>query len=281
MSSSQTAKVTKLESLSDPEKVKKFIVDVTNASRKTEVKETKTEKTVVRGNLGMLIKARVIPYTNKLTGDTVSPDGTEDVLPGENFGAKKWSDDLCTTAEETLYALFRDWLGDKLAKKIHDKFDSAFEAEGTEVLRYIYTFRGAEDAHTKNTTARANFDAHRMTRIRAGVTGAELVDWVETLEALNEELRKQEDDEDLIAYVLDAVSDEALHDKLSKAHESLPTLSRADIEKVKSEWRASQRRLVHSKKSLDQTIHAECTTARRRSGKSLPAGEVLQPTSCK
>ena len=67
-------------------------------------------------------------------------------------------------------------VGDKLAKKIHDKFDSAFEAEGTEVLRYIYTFRGAEDAHTKNTTARANFDAHRMTRIRAGVTGAELVD---------------------------------------------------------------------------------------------------------
>ena len=45
MSSSQTAKVTKLESLSDPEKVKKFIVDVTNASRKTEVKETKTDKT--------------------------------------------------------------------------------------------------------------------------------------------------------------------------------------------------------------------------------------------
>ena len=63
MSSSQTAKVTKLESLSDPEKVKKFIVDVTNAARKTEVKETKTDKTVVRGNLGMLIKARVIPYT--------------------------------------------------------------------------------------------------------------------------------------------------------------------------------------------------------------------------
>ena len=49
MSSSQTAKVMKLESLSDPEKVKKFIVDVTNAARKTEVKETKkNDKTVVR-----------------------------------------------------------------------------------------------------------------------------------------------------------------------------------------------------------------------------------------
>ena len=49
----------KLESLSDPEKVKKFIVDVTNAARKTEVKETKkNDKTVVRGNLGMLIKRR-------------------------------------------------------------------------------------------------------------------------------------------------------------------------------------------------------------------------------
>ena len=94
MSSSQTAKVTKLESLSDPEKVKKFIVDVTNAARKTEVKETKTDKTVVRGNLGMLIKARVIPYANKLTGEIVSPDGNEDVLPGENFGATKWSEDL-------------------------------------------------------------------------------------------------------------------------------------------------------------------------------------------
>ena len=47
MSSSQTAKVMKLESLSDPEKVKKFLVDVTNAARKTEVKETKkTDKTV-------------------------------------------------------------------------------------------------------------------------------------------------------------------------------------------------------------------------------------------
>ena len=57
MSSSLTVKVTKLESLSDPEKVKKFIVDVTNVARKTEVKETKNEKTVVRGNLGMLIKA--------------------------------------------------------------------------------------------------------------------------------------------------------------------------------------------------------------------------------
>ena len=268
MSSSQTAKVTKLESLSDPEKVKKFIVDVTNASRKTEVKETKTDKTVVRGNLGMLIKARVIPYTNKLTGDTVSPDGTEDVLPGENFGAKKWSDDLCTTAEETLYALFRDWLGDKLAKKIHDKFDSAFEAEGTEVLRYIYTFRGAEDAHTKNTTARANFDAHRMTRIRAGVTGAELVDWVETLEALNEELRKQEDDEDLIAYALDAVSDEALHDKLSKAHESLPTLSRADIEKVKSEWRAcTERHVTRTERRRDQQAMA---------AQSVPSGQSAE-----
>ena len=197
MSSSQTAKVTKLESLSDPEKVKKFIVDVTNAARKTEVKETKTDKTVVRGNLGMLIKARVIPYANKLSGEIVTPDGNEEVLPGENFGATKWSEDLLTTAEETLYALFRDWLGDKLAKKIHDKFDSEFDAAGSEVLRYMYTFRGAEDAHTKNTTARANFDAHRMTRIPVGVTGAELVDWVETLEALNEELRKQEDDEDL------------------------------------------------------------------------------------
>ena len=80
MSSSLTTKVTKLESLSDPEKVKKFIVDVTNAARKTEVKETKkNDKTVVRGNLGMLIKARVIPYNDKLTGDIVSPDGNEDV----------------------------------------------------------------------------------------------------------------------------------------------------------------------------------------------------------
>ena len=135
MSSSQTAKVTKLESLSDPEKVKKFIVDVTNVARKTEIKETVKDKTVVRGNLGMLIKARVIPYANKMSGEIVTPDGDEDVLPGENFGAKKWSDDLCTTAEETLYALFRDWLGDKLAKKIHDKFDSEFDAAGTEVLR--------------------------------------------------------------------------------------------------------------------------------------------------
>ena len=132
MSSSQTAKVMKLESLSDPEKVKKFLVRRGRdqcAARKTEVKETKkTDKTVVRGNLGMLIKARVIPYNDKLTGDIVSPDGNEDVLPGENFGTTKWSEDLIATAEETLYALFRDWLGDKLAKKIHDKFDSEFEA---------------------------------------------------------------------------------------------------------------------------------------------------------
>ena len=111
MSSSQTAKVMKLESLSDPEKVKKFIVDVTNAARKTEVKETKkNDKTVVRGHLGMLIKSRVIPYSDKLNGDIVTPDGSEDVLPGENFGTTKWSEDLITTAEETLYALFRDWL---------------------------------------------------------------------------------------------------------------------------------------------------------------------------
>ena len=129
----------KLESLSDPEKVKKFIVDVTNAARKAEVRETKKgDRTVVRGHLGMLIKARVIPYNDKLTGDIVTPDGNEDVLPGENFGATKWSEDLITTAEETLYALFRDWLGDKLAKKIHDKFDSEFEASGTEVLRYMH-----------------------------------------------------------------------------------------------------------------------------------------------
>ena len=83
----------------------------------------------------MLIKARVIPYTNKLSGEIIVPEGTEDVLPGENFGATKWSEDLCTTAEESLYALFRDWLGDKLAKKIHDKFDAEFDAEGSEVLR--------------------------------------------------------------------------------------------------------------------------------------------------
>ena len=79
-------KITKLESLSDPEKVKKFIVDVTNVARKTEIKETVKDKTVVWGNLGMLIKARVIPYTDKWTGEIVRPDGTEDVLPGENFG---------------------------------------------------------------------------------------------------------------------------------------------------------------------------------------------------
>ena len=257
MSSSITNKVTKLESLSDPEKVKKFIVDVTNVARKTEIKETMRDKTVVRGNIGMLIKARVIPYTNKLNGEIVWPDGTEDVLPGENFGATKWSDDLCETAEELMYALIRDWLGDKLAKKIHDKFDAEFDAAGSEVLRYIYTFRGAEDAHTKNTTARTNFDNHRMTRIPVGVTGAELVDWVETLEALNEEMRRKEDDEDLIAYVLDAVSDEALHDKLSKAHESLPSASRTDIEKVKSEWRAcTERHVVRSERRRDQQAMA-------------------------
>ena len=136
------------------------------------------------------------------------------------------------------------------------------------MLRYIYTFRGAEDAHTKNTTARANFDAHRMTRIRAGVTGAELVDWVETLEALNEELRKQEDDEDLIAYALDAVSDEALHDKLSKAHESLPTLSRADIEKVKSEWRAcTERHVTRTERRRDQQAMA---------AQSVPSGQSAE-----
>ena len=50
----------------------------------------------------------MIPYNNKLTGDIVSPDGNEDVLPGENFGTTKWSEDLIATAEETLYALFRD-----------------------------------------------------------------------------------------------------------------------------------------------------------------------------
>ena len=93
-------KITKLESLSDPEKVKKFIVDVTNVARKTEIKETVKDKTVVRGNLGMLIKARVIPYTNKLNGEIVWPDGSEDVLPGENFGGTTWSADLCETAEE-------------------------------------------------------------------------------------------------------------------------------------------------------------------------------------
>ena len=250
-------KITKLESLSDPEKVKKFIVDVTNVARKTEIKETVKDKTVVRGNLGMLIKARVIPYTNKLNGEIVWPDGSEDVLPGENFGGTTWSADLCETAEELMYALIRDWLGDKLAKKIHDKFDAEFDAAGSEVLRYIYTFRGAEDAHTKNTTARTNFDNHRMTHIPVGVTGAELVDWVETLEALNEEMRRKEDDEDLIAYVLDAVSDEALHDKLSKAHESLPGESRADIEKVKSEWRAcTERHVVRSERRRDQQAMA-------------------------
>ena len=84
----------KLESLSDPEKVKKFIVDVTNAARKAEVRETKKgDRTVVRGHLGMLIKARVIPYNDKLTGDIVTPYGNEDVLPGENFGTTKWSED--------------------------------------------------------------------------------------------------------------------------------------------------------------------------------------------
>ena len=51
MSSSLTMKITKLESLSDPEKVKKFIVDVTNVARKTEIKETVKDKTVVRLSL--------------------------------------------------------------------------------------------------------------------------------------------------------------------------------------------------------------------------------------
>ena len=277
MSSSLTTKVTKLESLSDPEKVKKFIVDVTNVARKTEIKETVSEKTVVRGNLGMLIKARVIPYTNKLTGDVVWPDGDENVLPGENFGSTKWSDDLCDTAEELMYAMIRDYLGDKLAKKIHDKFDTEFDAAGSEVLRYIYTFRGAEDAHTKNTTARTNFDNHRMTHIPVGVTGAELIDWIETLEALNEEMRRKEDDEDLIAYVLDAISDEALHDKLSKAHESLPGESRADIEKVKSEWRAcTERHVVRSGRRRDQQAMAAQAAQPVTSG---PSAEIAALTT--
>ena len=45
----------------------------------------------MRGNLGMLIKARVIPYNDKLTGDIVTPDGNEDVLPGENIPRWHWS----------------------------------------------------------------------------------------------------------------------------------------------------------------------------------------------
>ena len=48
--------------------------------------------------VGLLVIPMVGNSAIRATGDTVSPDGTEDVLPWENFGAKKWSDDLCTTA---------------------------------------------------------------------------------------------------------------------------------------------------------------------------------------
>ena len=115
-------------------------------------------------------------------------------------------------------------------------------------------------------------------RIPVGVTGAELIDWVETLEVLNEEMRRKEDDEDLIAYVLDAVSDEALHDKLSKALESLPVASRADIEKVKSEWRAcTERHVTRSERRRDQLAMAAQSAP--SSSPSAPSAEVAALTA--
>ena len=229
-----TIKIKTLINLSKPSITERFFNDIHNKTRQIPVRgmatltttkttgsgesartETQTEeKEVQRGMLSFIIKFRVLPETPG------GPPRSGSEIIKSAFGGD-WSADLTNSAEEQLYTLVYEHLGDDLKESMSAKHDKHGSVPcGSGMLREMLASLKLKDQRCHKQQARQDYEDHALrTQLSEGVTPHELDIWIDTAVRLNNRRGAAKvDNEELIEHTIAAFPD-SLHTKIDEAAE--------------------------------------------------------------
>ena len=259
-----TSAVTRLSKLTVQSKNARFVSDIKNKARKTDLYETNSDgKNVCRGNLARLLNQRVFP--NPESGD--AREGDETITAPEGLGGD-WGADLAETAEEKLWSMAYEHLGDDLKTRAENKFDTVSHngiPDGSGLMRWILAKSVLTDSRAADRIARDAREEHSKSRMVEGVTGEEMTEWCDVLANLNSECAKPLDDTELVELTLEAFPD-SIAATMEEKTEKNPD-DAEDFDDIQVIWAAALDR--HAQRGARRQQHALAAKS-----KSAPAADA-------